>query len=323
MADAMTSYDISVAIFSARETPEALYGTVRAAIEASRPFGVCCDVIVNGPSASLAHGLRDLLEGEALPPGMVLRVSHIPVADKAGAWNAYVHSLWPGAALAFFIDGYAQVMPDALASIRRGMGDDPKILGGTGVPTDGRSAMRLRARMLRHGGIHGNLHALRGWVMEHFRATGFRLPLGIYRTDSTVASAVKFRLDPARHDWSERRMFVDAAATWTVAASAQSPLDILRGQVRRRLRQAQGMLENRAVRQHLAIERRKPETLPATAHALVTDWVARHGGEARALFRRHPLACLAYRRLPEWPIAAVDPRPVMIARFPAGHGEGV
>ena len=182
--------------------------------------------------------------------------------------------------------------------------------------------LRLREQMLRQGGIHGNLYALRGWVMEHFRATGFRLPVGIYRTDSTVGSAVKFRMDPALHDWNERRIFVDAGATWTVAGATGSPLDALTGQFRRMLRQAQGMLENRAVRQHLAIEHRKPETLPATARAMVSDWVERHGDEARALFRRHPLAYLAYRRFPSWPAASDAPQPVMISRLPADDGEG-
>lgn len=320
----MTSYDISVAVFSARETPEVLHGTVLAAVEASRGFAACCDVIVNGPSAALAHGLRDrLAQGGALLQGVTLRIFHLPVADKAHAWNTYVHALWPRSALAFFIDGYARVMPDALASIRHGMGDDPDILGGTGVPTHGRSAMRLREQMLRSGGIHGNLYALRGWVMAHFRATGFRLPLGLYRTDPTIGSAVKFRLDPARHEWNERRLFVDAGATWSVAAAAPSPIGAIAGQFRRMLRQAQGMLENRAVRQHLAVERRKPEALPRTAHTLVMDWVEQHPGEARALFRRHPLAWLAYRRFPSGPVMPADPHPVMIGQFPAVHGEGL
>ena len=83
------------------------------------------------------------------------------------------------------------------------------------------------------------------------------------------------------------------------------------------------MLENRAVRQHLAVERRKPEALPRTAHTLVMDWVEQHPGEARALFRRHPLAWLAYRRFPSGPVMPADPHPVMIGQFPAVHGEGL
>ncbi|MEN3976094.1 hypothetical protein [Emcibacter sp. SYSU 3D8] len=320
----MASYDISVAVLSARETPEVLHGTVRAAIEASRGMATCCDVVVNGPSAVTAHLLRDRLEQDgALPPGMMVRIFHLPVADKAHAWNEYVHSLWPGSALAFFIDGYARVLPDALASIRRSLGDDPDILGGTGVPTHSRSALRLRDQMLRSGGIHGNLYALRGWVMAHFRDTGFRLPVGIYRTDSTVGSVVKFRLDPARHEWNERRMHVDPGATWTVAVAAGSPFGVARGQFGRMLRQAQGMLENRAVRQHLAVDRRKPEALPETARELVLNWVDRHGGEARTLFRHHPLAYLAYRRFPLWPVPRHGSDPVAIGQWPDNGGEAV
>jgi hypothetical protein len=312
------SGDISIAIFSARETPDTLFGTVRAALEASRGVPACCDVIVNGPSADLADALCGRLAGHTLPHGTAVRVFHIPVADKAFSWNEYVHRLWPSSALAFFVDGYAQVLPGALKSLQAAMGDDPHILGGTGVPTHGRSAMRLREEMLRSGGIHGNLFALRGAVMEHFRATGFRLPAGIYRNDATIGSLIKFNLDPSRHEWDEGRLVVDPDATWIVAPSSQSLADRVRGHYRRMLRQAQGRLENRAVRQHLAIDRCLPEDLPETNYELVRGWVERHADEARALFRQHPLARLAYSRMQPWRGGPAEP--VLVGRFAACGG---
>ena len=291
---------ISIAIFSAREAPEVLLGTVRAALEAGSGFSARCDVIVNGPSAELAEALNAHIDVSMVPRGSVLRVLHIPVADKAFCWNEYVHNLWTPSPLAFFIDGYARARPRALAALRAGMGDDPGILGGTGIPTEGRSAAALREQMLRSGGIHGNLFALRGSVMEQFRATGFRLPLGIYRTDSTIGSVVKLKLDPSLRDWDERRIHVTPEASWSLAPSSRWPTGKFRGQFRRMLRQAQGAIENRAVRQHLVVECRKPEDLPETNYELVTGWVERLPGEARALFRRQPLALLAYRRLKPW-----------------------
>ena len=45
----------------------------------------------------------------------------------------------------------------------------------------------------------------------------------------------------------------------------------LRGDLRRRERQAQGMLENAAVRDHLAVRKQRPETLPATVEALLAS----------------------------------------------------
>ncbi len=308
---------ISIAILSARESPEVLIGTVTAALAAGKGLAVRCDVIVNGPSDAAARALCPLF-AEALPAGAAMRVIHVPVADKAFAWNTYVHQLWAPCDMAFFIDGYARVLPDALAAIIAGIGDDPGILGGTGVPSQGRSAAALRAQMLRSGGIHGNLYALRGAVMEHFRASDFRLPLGIYRTDPTIASVAKLKLDPASGDWDERRIHVAAGATWTLAPASGSPVGVLSGQVRRMLRQAQGALENRAVRHHLVVERRRPEDLPRTAYELVTGWVGRQPGEAAALFRRQPLALLAYRRLKPW--SGGDGRPVVIGRFPPATG---
>lgn len=307
---------ISIAIFSARETPETLVSTVAAALAASAGMATRCDVIVNGPDGGLARALVRDLQDRRLDEGTTVRVFHIPVADKAYCWNHYVHDLWPGAAFAFFIDGYAQVTPDALASLCRRMSGDPEILGGTGVPTQGRSAGKMRDAMLRDGGIHGNLYAIKGAAMGLMRDLGFRLPLGIYRTDPTVASVINFNLDPARNSWNSRRITVDPGATWTFSTlSVWRPRDI-RTYLKRTLRQAQGVLENRAVRQHLAIDKHTPRSLPSSNHELVTGWAAAHAGEARRIFMRQPLVYYAFRKLRPWPgDPASAPAGTLVAQF--------
>jgi len=64
---------------------------------------------------------------------------------------------------------------------------------------------------------------------------------------------------------------------------------------RRRMRQARGLLENRAIRDHFLIRRRPTTELPTTAFELVAEWIARNPAEASRLFLRSPLAWFAYK----------------------------
>ncbi len=133
--------------------------------------------------------------------------------------------------------------------------------------------------MLADGGLHGNCYALRGSTVSLLRARGFRLPLGLYRNDSLIGAVMAFGADPAREAWTPRRIAVVADATWD---NDVAPLGVarLRTYVKRRLRQAQGTLENEAVREHLAVRKRSPESLPRTVSELVaggpSDAIARH-----------------------------------------------
>jgi hypothetical protein len=291
----------SLVIFSARESPAVLLGTVRAALAASEGLSLCCDVVVNGTDPFLAEALVEHLgQHPDVPDGVTLRIHHILVPDKAWAWNAYVHQLWPACGLAYFVDGYAQVERGALASLELGLGDDPAVLGATGVPSVGRSAVALREAMLREGGIHGNLYCLRGEVLSRFRSTGFRLPLGLYRTDAAIAGVVNFNLDPASYSWDSRRIFVDPDATWRFEPLRVVRMADLRAHWSRMVRQAQGALENLAIKQHLQFDKRLPQDLPATAYDLVTEWMDRFPEQARRLCCDRPLARLARRRMRPW-----------------------
>jgi len=287
----------TVVIFTARESAPVLAACVRAALLACRGRRFVIDILVNGNRA-LAEAGASLLAGlDGVGPDDLLRLWHVPLGDKAGAWNHYVHRLWPGADTAFFIDGYVEVAPDALLRLHRALLAAPAALAASGVPTAGRSAGALRRGMLEHGGIHGNLYALPAAAMAAMRDAPFRLPLGLYRTDALIGAALMYRLAPARHLWDNLNIVVDAGATWSVRqAPAWSP-GVLREQFRRRLRQAQGALENRAARDHLSVRRLAPALLAATAAELVAAWIAARPAAARRLFLLQPLAWLAARRL--------------------------
>ena len=298
----------SVAIFTARETPETLAETIAAAEVACADVPSTIDIIVNG-NRVLAETIAASLERGPLS-GPRLRVWFIALGDKSHAWNQYIETIAPESDVAFFIDGYARLVPDSLRSIEQVFADQPEAWAASGVPTVGRSAKRLRGRMQSEGGIHGNLYALRGSVLAMLKARGFRYPLGMYRNDPLLGAVVCFSADPGAHRWNAKRLAVVPAATWTNETLRWTRWSSVVTQWKRMQRQAQGALENAAVRQHLALDRLSPESLPRTAAELVARWRATHPDEALALLRhplrRHAARQLALRR--DWSLAEHAPQ---------------
>jgi hypothetical protein len=301
-----------VAIFSSREGPALLERTLRATVEACEGHRAVIDLLMNGGNAPLAEAMArrcDRLAGD----DALLRIWHSPAPDKATTWNRYIHSIWPGGSISFFIDGDAQVAPDALGAMQRALDTAPEAWIASAVPSKGRSARAMREAIIRERGIHGNLFALRGAAVDSLRATDFHLPTGIYRTDPTLAAAIKFHLDPAHNDWTPEAIVPVPDATWSYEAlSWWKPAD-LKAHFLRMVRQAQGEYESAAVRDHLAIRKQPAGTLPRDSKELVLTWVAAHPDEAAALARRNRLCGTALRRLSErGPIPALDLPPRLV-----------
>lgn len=300
----------SVAVFSSRERADVLDATVRAALRASAGRSAVVDVLVNG-NARLAREVRTRLDEHGERSNANVRIWFITLADKAHTFNEYIHRLWPGSAVAYFIDGYARPRAQSLDAIARALDADPFPLGATGIPTVGRSARSLRAAMLDHGGIHGNLYALRGGVIDEIRASGCRLPLGIYKTDPMVGAWLAFGLDPALNDWDLRRVKVVPEASWDF-----DPLSIWRASdlathAQRWMRQQQGWIENNAIHDFLAIRRLHPRALPKTIAELVSAWLEVNRADVRRHFLRYPLSRFMLARFRpgrDWSLAAIPPR---------------
>lgn len=291
----LKSFPWAVAIIAARETLETLARTIRAAEEASAGKDAVIDVLVNG-NPDLAREAGAWVQASART-GATVRVWFIPRGDKAHAWNEYVHRIWPGGRTAFFLDGYAQPKADGLSRLEASLAQDGDVLGATGVPSSGRSATSLRERMVRDGGFHGNMHAIAADAMLQLRATGVRLPLGLYRTDSLIGAILLFRLDPSSHQWDRRRIVVNPEATWNISETTGLSFNNAVGQFKRRLRQAQGDLENRAVRDHLSVRRAPVNAMPRTARELVLSWIDANPSEAKHLYMRNPLRLYAANKL--------------------------
>ena len=302
----------AIAIFAAREAAADLFATIEAALAAgARSERTVIDVLVNGNpelAAAAAGYARSLPMNSA--GGPLLRVWSIALGDKAHAWNEYLHRIWPGSAIAFFIDGYVRLRPDALELLARGMLGSPGALGGSGVPSMGRDVAATRREMTTEGGFHGNCCCISRVALLELRSRRFHFPLGLYRVDALLGAVLAYRMDPARHKWDfKSTIFVEPQASWTIDPKRWWRLSDFRAALKRRTRQAQGRLENLAIRDHLSLRRRLPEELPATAAQLVLDWAERCPDAAREASKDRRVAqALEQFSVPrDWSAAQVEP----------------
>ncbi|NUZ05151.1 hypothetical protein [Piscinibacter koreensis] len=300
---------LRAAIFAYRESVDILARCVATAVAASDGDAVI-DVMVNGnePLATALARRTPSIERA----GVAVRVWQLAPGDKSNAWNWYVHHVWSPADLTVFLDGYVYAEPDAFRRLAAALARQPASLAATGVPTRGPSAGRLRREMIEHGGLQGNLHALRRSTMELIRARGFRLPVGTYRTDTVLGAALAFGMAPAdtRFDM-HAHIAVAADATWDKHMEPWWTYRALGGYLRRMRRQALGQLERRAISFVFGVERRAPERLPPTIEGLVLHWADNRPGEARKLAWRSPLTLRAMKALRagrDWQAASIPPR---------------
>ena len=278
----------AAAIIASRESLATVTECVAGVAAASRFAGVATtiDLVVNGNHA-LAQQAGAL--ASSLVDGVQVRVWSISRGDKANAWNEYVHTIWAGARTTFFVDGYVRVNPDALRILDQALRDHPECLAATGVPTEGRTATAHRNSMIAGGGIHGNMHAIRQSAMEQIRRIDFRLPVGLYRTDSLIGGAMAFQFAPAQCAWNVRLCFVAATASWSLINMPTGIYAILSTYWKRKLRQAQGQLENLAVQEHMAFKLRPPQELARCNKNMVLQYVRDNPAKVRKIIFKNPL----------------------------------
>ena len=238
------------------------------------------------------------MQAENNGSGNKIRIWSLSQADKATAWNSYLYDIWGASDLAFFIDGYVMPWPDAMIQLEAGLTNKPNALGSTGVPTMGRSAKYLRENMLQNGGIHGNLFSIKGEACLALKENKFFLPVGIYRTDPTICAVLAFNLNPLHYTWNvKERMLVNKDASWSIPETNILSLGFLKSLVTRRIRQAQGQLENLAVNQHFAILKKSPEDLPRRVDELIGSWIKSDMNRAFWFLLCNPLCLYALLRM--------------------------
>jgi hypothetical protein len=303
-----------VAIFASREGVDVVCAAIDAVAVAVVGQSAVVDVLVNG-SFDLARQVAGRYQAphQASVPQSTLRVWALPIHDKACTWNHFVHTLCPDADVVFFVDGYAQAQADSLKRLAERLQSAKAALAAAAVPSVGRTAADQRARMIRAPQIHGSLYALSNEAVDAIRRTAFRMPLGIYRGDGLLASAVALGLEAGQSNWSDERVVVVPDATWSRRVPSPGNLRDIVTQVSRYARQCLGAFEGQALKEHLIARRAPASTLPESDLALVTGWIRQRKAAALAVMVRNPLALVAIYRLARMDWSKKDARPTLLA----------
>ena len=154
----------------------------------------------------LANGCTDLTTEEVRASVTVLPnlwLAEIDVADKANAWNVYIHDLiTPDRAGAvetyFFMDGDVTLERNALGLLAAALKLAPSAKAAGGMPATGRDRDSWRARMVRNGTLAGNLYALRASFVDTVREQQVRVPIGLVFEDSLVSWLVATQFGQTR-----------------------------------------------------------------------------------------------------------------------------
>ena len=232
----------SLAVFAHNES-----GRIRAALESVVQAAGDNDVEV----WVLANGCTDSTTEEVHACATVvpnLWLAEIDVADKANAWNVYVHELiTPERAakieVCFFMDGDVRLERDALGLLASALSAVPSAKAAGGMPATGRDRASWRARMVRNGTLAGNLYALRASFVDTVRQKGVRVPMGLVFEDSLLSWLVATEFGQAtRRDDNPQCIFCANAEFSFRSMSPMRPGDYP-VYVRRKWRYANGGLQ--------------------------------------------------------------------------------
>lgn len=174
----------------ARRIRSALEGIARAA--GNRDVDVF--VLANGCTDSTADVVRGC--ADVLPN---LSLVEIDLADKANAWNVYVHEVITAERardvdVHFFTDGDVTLESNALPLLVSALSEVPSAKAAGAMPATGRDRDAWRQRMVANGNLAGNLYALRGSFVDALRQRQIRLPIGLFGEDRFVSWLVATEL---------------------------------------------------------------------------------------------------------------------------------
>jgi glycosyltransferase involved in cell wall biosynthesis len=187
----------ALALFAHNEAGRVGAALASIAAACDRPVEVF--VLVNGSTDATAAEVRACA---ATVPHLTL--VEIALADKANAWNRFVHEIATRAdgsayELCFFMDADVTLEPEAMSLLAFTLEEMPAALAAGGMPASGRDRDAWRARMVANGMLAGNFYCLRGAFVDGLRAQGVRLPVGFIGEDFLVSWLVAQRIgcDPA------------------------------------------------------------------------------------------------------------------------------
>ena len=205
--------------------------------------------------------------------GIALQVYRTEAADKANVLNQFIYTQRRTARMYAFVDGYVAISPNALSDLDACLAANPRAVAATGVCSNGRTMAAATSATLGRGGmLHGQLHALRPEFLDRMVEQRLRLPIGLYYGDGLMGSMAMHDLDAVGEPWDADRIVGVASATYEIAALSVLRLRDLRRQLRRKLRQMRGRLENQAIK--TIIYQGGYAALPYYANDLLRDYLS-------------------------------------------------
>lgn len=232
----------SLAVFAHNESGR-IGAALESIVQAASHRDIEVWVLANGCTDATCDEVRAC--ASALPN---LWLAEIDVADKANAWNVYVHELiTPERAREietyFFMDGDVRLERDALARLASSLDEVPTAKAAGGMPATGRDRASWRARMVRNGTLAGNLYALRAGFVDGVREKNVRVPMGLVFEDSLVSWLVATQFGHTRPGGADPRCIFCANAEFSFRSlSLLRPADYPL-YLRRKWRYARGGLQ--------------------------------------------------------------------------------
>jgi glycosyltransferase involved in cell wall biosynthesis len=130
----------------------------------------------------------------------------IALADKADAWNTYVHGhLPPDAEFSFFMDGDVTAESGAFPALLDALARAPEAHVAAAVPRNGRNREDFEKQIVEEHGVAGNLYCIRGAFLNRLRTLAVRMPIGLIGDDGWVAAFAKWDLNP-QGTWDNARV---------------------------------------------------------------------------------------------------------------------
>ena len=172
-------------------------------------------VLVNGCTDKTGQRVSDYARRH---PGVTL--VEIDRADKANAWNHYVHQVREEADVHFFVDGDTTVGDGAFAALDHILAVSPVANAAGAMPVCGRNRSQWVHNMARYGRLAGGLYALCGGFLSELRHRSVRLPVGLIGDDLFVSCLAKETLT--------RRGFLQPSPRLVVSPAAGFAFETLR-----------------------------------------------------------------------------------------------
>jgi len=160
-------------------------------------------ILVNGSSDGTAAIAKTLVSADPR-----LTAHERNVADKANAWNDYVHRIANPSHTHIFLDGDIEPSQGAFSALDQALKAAPDAYAAAALPATGRSRRRWARRLLEDQHLSGNLYALSAQGLRKFREKEIFLPFGAKGEDGIIAYLVLTDLRGGADDSHTRRLIV-------------------------------------------------------------------------------------------------------------------